>query len=85
MPLFSSPCWNVNIRPESHLVSTIKIDGLTAALISPRRYLTNFRRSERIPLNACQKPVYSSRYVILVAWSDFLEEFPSYTYQSFFT
>ena len=28
MPLFSSPCWNVNIRPESHLVSTIKIDGL---------------------------------------------------------
>ena len=27
MPLFSSPSWNVNIRPESHLVSTINIDG----------------------------------------------------------
>ena len=30
MPLFSSPGWNVNIRPESHLVSTIKIDGIVA-------------------------------------------------------
>ena len=27
MPLFSSPWWNVNFRPESHLVSTINIDG----------------------------------------------------------
>ena len=27
MPLFSSPYWNVNIRPESHVVPTIKIDG----------------------------------------------------------
>ena len=32
MPLFSSPCWNVNIRPESHLVSTIKIDGRNVIL-----------------------------------------------------
>ena len=28
MPLFSSPYWNVTIRPEYHLVSTINIDGI---------------------------------------------------------
>ena len=31
MPLFSSTCWNVNICPESHLVSTIKIDAFSAS------------------------------------------------------
>ena len=41
MPLFSFPCWNVNIRPESHLVSTIKIDGPTR----------NWNRSIRIDRN----------------------------------
>ena len=28
MPLFSSQCWNINIRPESHLVSTVNIDDV---------------------------------------------------------
>ena len=32
MPLFSSPYWNVNIRPESHLVSIINLDAASLCI-----------------------------------------------------